>query len=221
MDKLSLKDPNNKEETENSGQSSGNRDLLLVIDMQNAYTEDGPWTCPHMDRAADRIITLIRSGHFERIIFTRFEAPQMPVGNWKIYNSINRDINEDAFLNELIPQMLPFTENHPVYTKSTYSSNSVPEIKRAIMDCIEKKASLVLTGVVSECCVLATAFQAIDMGCPVIYISDACAGSSDELEEAVVNVLKGLDYAQTTILNTSEYLEQAGNRSNPNAESTY
>lgn len=183
-------------------------DLLLVIDMQNAYTKDGPWACPNMERAADRIVTLIDSGQFEQIIFTRFDTPQNPVGTWNDYNTINREINENAFLNDLIPQLKPYAKNYPVYSKCTYSSMTVPEIQTAVQACIKRGGSLVLTGVVSECCVLATAFRAIDMGCPVVYLTDACAGSSDKLEDAVADVLAGLDYVQTTILDTAGYLEK-------------
>lgn len=187
-------------------------DLLLVIDMQNAYAENGPWTCPHMDRAADRIRTLIGSGKFGQIIFTRFDAPQDPVGTWKDYNTINRETNEDSYMNELLPSLKPYADIYPLYSKSTYSSLTVPEIKTAVEECIARGGSLVLTGVVSECCVLATAFQAIDMGCPVVYLPDACAGNTDELEESVINVLKGLDYVQTTILDTAGYLERLSAR---------
>ncbi len=49
-------------------------DLLLVIDMQNAYTSDGPWTCPHIEQAADQIETLIQSGHFHDILFYSFRC---------------------------------------------------------------------------------------------------------------------------------------------------
>lgn len=181
-------------------------DLLLVIDMQNAYTEFGPWTCPHMERAADNIMTLIETRQFAQVIFTRFDAPQHPVGTWEDYNTINSVVNENAFLNELVPQLAPYAEIYPLYSKSTYSALSVPEIQAAAAKCIRRGGSVVLTGVVSECCVLATAFQLIDMGCPVIYITDACAGISDELEEAVIMVLAGLDYVQTTILDTAGYL---------------
>ena len=182
-------------------------DLLLVIDMQNAYTEYGSWPCPHMEQAAENIISLIESGKFGQIIFTRFDAPSNPVGTWKAYNMINQAVNEDFFLNDIIPELKPYTDSYPLYSKSTYSSLTVPEIQKAVEACIARGGSVVLTGVVSECCVLATAFQAIDMGCPVIYITDACAGSSDELEESVVNVLSGLEYVQTTILDTDGYLE--------------
>ncbi|QUC67604.1 cysteine hydrolase family protein [Aristaeella hokkaidonensis] len=191
------------------GAEQAGGDLLLVIDMQNAYTAEGPWTCPNMARATEQIIALIESGRFSEVVFTRFDAPQDPVGTWKDYNVINREVNEDEWMNEMVPELAPYLTQYSVFSKSTYSSMTVPEIREAAEQCTARGGSVVLTGVVSECCVLSTAFEAIDLGCPVIYITDACAGCSDDLEAAVVSVLAGLDYVQTTILDTAAYLEKA------------
>ena len=192
-----------------AGAEQAGGDLLLVIDMQNAYTADGPWTCPNMARATEQIIALIESGRFSEVVFTRFDAPQDPVGTWKDYNVINREVNEDEWMNEMVPELAPYLTQYSVFSKSTYSSMTVPEIREAAEQCTARGGSVVLTGVVSECCVLSTAFEAIDLGCPVIYITDACAGCSDDLEVAAVSVLAGLDYVQTTILDTAAYLEKA------------
>ena len=192
-----------------AGAEQAGGDLLLVIDMQNAYTADGPWTCPNMARATEQIIALIESGRFSEVVFTRFDAPQDPVGTWKDYNVINREVNEDEWMNEMVPELASYLTQYSVFSKSTYSSMTVPEIREAAEQCTARGGSVVLTGVVSECCVLSTAFEAIDLGCPVIYITDACAGCSDDLEAAAVSVLAGLDYVQTTILDTAAYLEKA------------
>ena len=109
----------------------------------------------------------------------------------------------------MVPELAPYLTQYSVFSKSTYSSMTVPEIREAAEQCTARGGSVVLTGVVSECCVLSTAFEAIDLGCPVIYITDACAGCSDDLEAAAVSVLAGLDYVQTTILDTAAYLEKA------------
>jgi len=195
--------------TAGAGAEQAGSDLLLVIDMQNAYTADGPWTCPNMAGATEKIIALIESGQFSEIVFTRFDAPADPVGTWKDYNEINREVNEDVWMNEVVPELVPYLDQYPMVSKSTYSSMTVPDIQAAAERCIARGGSVVLTGVVSECCVLSTAFQAIDMGCPVVYITDACAGCSDDTEAAVVSVLAGLDYVQTTILDTAGYLAKA------------
>ncbi|MBQ1826411.1 MAG: cysteine hydrolase [Erysipelotrichaceae bacterium] len=182
------------------------RDLLLVIDMQNAYTSKGPWYCPSIDKATGNIISLIESDRFDQIIFTRFDAAIKPVGTWRQYNEINREVNEDAYLNQIVEPLLPYISQHPLYSKSTYSSLTVPEIREAVERCISKNGSVVLTGVVSECCVLASAFQAIDMGAYVTYIRDGCAGVNEQTENSVIEVLKGLDYVQTRIVDTQAYL---------------
>ena len=38
-------------------------------------------------------------------------------------------------------------------------------------------------------------------------LKDACAGADDALEQSVVDILSVLDYVQTTILDTDEYLQ--------------
>ncbi len=161
-----------------------------------------------MEEAADRIISLLESGRIRQAVFTRFDSPEDPEGTWKNYNEINREVNENAYLNALIPRLQVYAEQYPVYSKSVYSAMAIPEIREAARECMSRGGSLVLTGVVSECCVLSTAFSAIDMGIPVIYIRDACAGCGDEFEAAARTVLSGLDYVQTTILDADDYLNR-------------
>ena len=55
---------------------------------------------------------------------------------------------------------------------------SIPEVRAAA----EAAERVVLTGVVSECCVLSTAFAAIDMGCHVVWLKDAVSGFDRDKE---------------------------------------
>ncbi|MBE6109806.1 MAG: cysteine hydrolase [Erysipelotrichaceae bacterium] len=196
--------------TEKETDNTRSGDVLLVIDMQNAYTEDGPWTCVNMDETAEKIKTLIDSGDFAEIIFTTFSAPEKPEGAWVTYNELNQEVNEDAEMNRVIPLLEPYTKEYPVAVKSTYSSLENAQVRRAAEACMKRGDSLVLSGVVSECCVLATAFDAIDLGSHVIYLTDACAGVSEDVENNVAEILKELDYAQTAIMSTEEYLKTHG-----------
>ena len=183
-------------------------DVLLVVDMQNVYTEDSPWTCMHMDETAVHIKSLIDSGQFAEVIFTSFTAQEIPQGAWAAYNEANQEVNEDEEMNRIIPLLEPYTHQYPVSVKSTYSSLENEDVKHAVEACMERGDSLVLTGVVSECCVLATAFDAIDLGSHVIYITDACAGVSEAAENSVIDILKELGYAHTSIMSTQEYLQK-------------
>jgi nicotinamidase-related amidase len=49
---------------------------------------------------------------------------------------------------------------------------------------------MVLAGVATECCVLATALAAADAGVRVRVVADACAGADDVSHEQALGVLR-------------------------------
>ena len=77
-------------------------DLLLVIDMQNVYLPDQPWACETVAHTKANILKLLEKHPKNQTIFTRYIAAEHPVGTWKTYNELNRKINEDPWMNELI-----------------------------------------------------------------------------------------------------------------------
>ena len=182
------------------------RDLLLVIDMQNAYAKGCVWCCPNATKAAENIKRLLKDKREDAVFFTKFEAPREPVGTWKEYNRINAEVNEDAYANEIMEIFSEELKKYPVLEKSTYSSFEIPEIR----DAAKKADRVILTGVVAECCVLATAFALIDAGVKVIYLTDGVAGINDETEKAAIKVLEGLAPTQVEIMTTEEYLMSEG-----------
>ena len=77
-------------------------DLLLVIDMQNVYLPDQPWACETVAHTKANILKLLEKHPKNQTIFTRYIAAEHPVGTWKTYNELNRKINEDPWMNELM-----------------------------------------------------------------------------------------------------------------------
>ena len=75
-----------------------NRDLLLVIDMQNVYLPGADWACPSMPSAIANTKKLIDSEKIGRILFTQYVAPAEPSGRWQEYNREYREINENEYL---------------------------------------------------------------------------------------------------------------------------
>ena len=69
-------------------------------------------------------------------------------------------------------------------------------------------AFFVLTGVVAECCVLSTAFDAIDLGCEFIYVTDAVSGFDRPREDASILMLSGLSPLHGKIMDTGSYLKE-------------
>lgn len=181
-------------------------DLILVIDLQNVYQPGQPWGCPSFPRSWKNIKALLdAAGASEAspmVYLTQFMENPEAGGMWAEYNKLNRDINADPWMSELIDELKPYVEAFPVYQKSTYSSMLIPEVRAAA----RTAGRIVVTGVVSECCVLATCMEAIDMGCHVVFLPDACSGVDSFTEEAVLRVLDGLSPPHVNILNTADYL---------------
>ena len=178
-------------------------DLLLVIDMQNVYTKGQEWACEGVERASASILRLLESHTPEQVIFTQYLAPEHPEGVWKEYNEVNAAINSNAWLNEMMPEFLPWTKKYPVYTKSVYSSFAIPEVVKAA----KKAGRLVISGVVAECCVLSTVLSAIDAGCKVIYLTDAVAGLSEASRKETENIVSYFAPLHTELMTTEEYLK--------------
>ena len=180
-----------------------NRDLLIVIDMQNVYKEGEAWGCSRTGEASSAIRKLLDADICGDVVFTRFDAPRGPRGSWKAYNRENAAINGDQRLNDIMDDLLPYLKHYPVLTKSTYSSFSIPELCRRA----EQAEHVVLCGVVAECCVLATAMEAIDLGYPVIYLKDAVSGLSSDTELEAEHIVSYLSPIQTEVMTVEEYLK--------------
>lgn len=187
-------------------------DVLLVIDMQNVYRQGQPWACRDFDKVVwnvNRIVEEMEKRYKNpQVVLTEFQAPQNPFGTWKDYNEIYAEQNADTWLNALADEMKGLKERYPVYAKSTYSAMTIPEILALARHAQMNGGRLVLTGVVAECCVLWTACAAIDLGCKVIYLTDAVSGFDLAKEQASELMLQSLAPLQCKVMSTEEYLAE-------------
>lgn len=177
-------------------------DLLLVIDMQNVYTKGQKWACLDTVEAAKRVNMLIDANVCADVVFTRFIASDSPHGVWKDYNTQNKEINSDAWANEMLPQFSDALKKYPLYTKGVYSSLAIPEVLAAA----NKADRVVVAGVVEECCVLSTVFALIDAGIYTVYLTDAVSGLDKEKEAAAELVLSGLSPLHLSMMTVKEYM---------------
>ena len=150
-------------------------ELLVVIDMQRAYMPCGAWETPGFTRAEGNILRLCE-GYAQRV-FTRHVPYADPPGTWRAYNEMFRAINEDAEAARLSPRLGRIAET--VFDKSTYSALASGGLYEYIVR--GGYGELLLCGVQSEFCVLATMMDAVDRGLPVALVTDACAGSTEAL----------------------------------------
>ena len=201
---LQLQQCNRKGKTMKNRKKRG--DLLLVVDMQNVYLEGQPWACIRTREAADHICEVLKAGTADQVIFTRFLENPEAEGTWREYNRTNREINHNPWMNELMEVLLPWTEQWPVYDKSTYSSFAVPEVAAAA----EKAERVVIAGVVAECCILSTLLAGIDLGHKIIYLRDAVSGQSEELEKEIADLADKFAPVHTEVMTVGEYLRKKG-----------
>lgn len=194
------------------------KDLILVTDMQNVYKKGGKWECPTVDMATENILKILKEKENffiqnkekeipftkKNIIFTRFIANKKAKGVWAAYNKKYKDVNSDPFANAMMDSFKDWLKKYPLYTKGVYSSLKIPQVLKAC----KKSARTVITGVISECCVLSTVFDLIDHGIYVIYLTDATSGLDKEKEEGTLLMLQGLCPLHLKIMTTKDYLEE-------------
>jgi Amidases related to nicotinamidase len=126
-------------------------------------------------RGFDAIIPAVRrliDAFGDRVVYTRFIAPQRPEGAWRAYYEEWPFALNAEQLNDMHPDFP--TDGHTVVDRATFGKWG-PELEAATDGCRE----LVLAGVSTDCCVLSTALAAADAGVHVRVPADATAGLSN------------------------------------------
>ena len=182
--------------------SETNKDLLLVIDFQNVYMPEKDWACPAMPQAVANTRTLLDSGKIGKVLFTQFLAAQEPQGTWNSYAQEYRSINEDSYLCAIEDSLIPYLKEYPLAVKSTYSSMKCPQV----LEAARLADAVVLTGVVAECCIVATLMDSIDLGFQTIYLYDCIAGQTPENEAAIRKLAESFAPMHTLVMSSKEYL---------------
>ncbi|HEX6506391.1 MAG TPA: cysteine hydrolase [Chloroflexota bacterium] len=159
--------------------------LLVVIDMQRVFEEpDSPWAVPGFDALTAPIERLVEA-FGDRVVFTRFVTPAMLSGGWADY------YREWSFILE--PGAAPLLDladpwaghDLPVIAKPTFSAYGA-ELQEVARN--QGAGTLILCGVSTECCVLATALEAADAGMSVHIVQDACASVEAAAHESALRV---------------------------------
>lgn len=147
---------------------------LVVIDMQAVFGDPGSeWFTPGFPAIEPTVARLVE--HFgERVVFTRFVAPQKPTGSWMRYYERwpFALVDRDDPLYDLVPAFSE-TGRH-VITRTTFGKWDA-----GLAAMLGPNPELVLAGVSTDCCVMSTALAAADAGAHVRVVEDACAGLSE------------------------------------------
>ncbi|MEO8908110.1 MAG: cysteine hydrolase [Microbacteriaceae bacterium] len=148
---------------------------LVAIDMQTIFADQASdWATPDYGTASAGIRRLLpRFG--DRVIYTRFIAPEHPAGAWVPY------YQDWPFA--LVPHDDPLydvTSEFDTTGRAVVSRTTFGKWGDELAAAMRGSTEMVLAGVSTDCCVLSTALGAADAGIRVRVVSDACAGVSPD-----------------------------------------
>ena len=162
--------------------SLGPRTLHVVVDMQRVFAEATDWRVPAITAVMDPILALVRA-HPRATVFTRFMTPatiDQASGDWQRFYGRWRAVVGDRMDRAMLDLMQPLAGFSPpaeVCDKTTYSAFASAEFAASIAK--RGTQTLVLSGVETDVCVLATALDAVDSGLHVVLAADALTSWSE------------------------------------------
>jgi nicotinamidase-related amidase len=154
----------------------GAKTVHVVIDMQRLFAEATDWQVATLPEILPAIVTLVRA-HGAQTVYTRFLTPQSAAdaeGDWQNFYTRWPTVTLDllnADMLDLVAPLSTLAAPGAIFDKTVYSAFSNPALVAALAR--RQADTLVLTGVETDVCVLATAFDAVDRGLHVIVVGDA------------------------------------------------
>ena len=178
--------------------------LLVVVDMQHVFRDaESPWATPGFDEIVDPIDRLV--GAFgDAVVFTRYRVPEHPEGSWVAYFELWSEVTRPE-RRRWMDLVAPWASRRPRTLEKESFSKWGPELR----DLAGESKTLVLCGVATDCCVIATALPAADAGMFVRIIADACRGATAEAHERALAVAEGFA-PQITLTTVDDELRRNG-----------
>jgi nicotinamidase-related amidase len=172
--------------------SFGPRTLHVVVDMQRVFAEATDWQVPTIADVVAPILAMARA-HPSQTLLTRFMTPttvESARGDWQRFyarwRSVVRD-RMDAAMFDVIEPLAAFVPPAEVVDKSTYSAFPSAEFSASLLR--RDVDTLVLSGVETDVCVLATALDAVDRGLRVVLAADAMTSLSAGAHRAALEAI--------------------------------
>jgi nicotinamidase-related amidase len=181
----------------------------VVVDMQRVFAEPTDWHVAALADVLPSILALVQA-HPHQCLFTRFVTPPTIAeasGDWQRFYarwpSVLRD-RMDATMLDLIEPLARLVPPAEAVDKKTYSAFP----STAFLGALSRRdaRTLVLSGVETDVCVLATALDAVDRGLHVVVAADAVASSSPSGHRAALEVLRGRFDQQIDLATVSDVI---------------
>jgi nicotinamidase-related amidase len=176
-------------------------ELLVVVDMQRVVVDDTPW---RFDGVRDLLpaVTALAEAFVPDVVLTRHVPPEDGgTGTWRRFYDAWRELSRRPSVWELVPELEALDGVRA--EKSVYSALGAPALRAELGS--REDPALVLCGVETDCCVLATVLQAVDEGLAVTVVEDAVASPSRAGHEGALALCRRLP-EQVRVATSAELL---------------
>ena len=169
------------------------RDAVHVaVDMQDLFAAQTVWHTPSIPAVTPAIRRLV-AHRSERAIFTRFMTPHTADetgGAWRTYyrrwTRVTTSQMDPALL-DVMNEFRSFIPPAHVIDKTTYSAFESDTFVN-LLDAMACR-TLIVTGVETDVCVLATVMTGVDRGYRVIIAEDAVTSSDEDAHRATLDLV--------------------------------
>ncbi|UVY84756.1 cysteine hydrolase [Brachybacterium sp. NBEC-018] len=185
---------------------------LLVVDAQRIFADPASdWASPAWDGAWARIRELAAAVGPERTLLTRWLPTADRSTAWGAYFAQwpFADVPPSDPLYELVDGAAALTA-HPTIDEPTFGKWG-PQLAAHLGAAPAERPPLLVAGVSTDCCVIATVLAAADAGARTTVVTDACAASDAANGAAALHVM-GLFGPQVDLAPTAEVLARGGVR---------
>ncbi|MFI7061872.1 cysteine hydrolase family protein [Kribbella sp. NPDC050124] len=156
---------------------------LALIDLQKIFADPASaWAAPDFQRVLKPTKRLVEALS-PNVVFTRFVAPEKPVGSWVTYYELYPFALQPPDADDY--QLVDEFKGAPTLDKATFGAWG-PELAERV----GPGGHLVLAGVTTDCCVLTTALAAVDAGVYVQVVEDACAGAGEVSHRNAIDIMR-------------------------------
>ena len=187
------------------------KSVHLCVDMQRLFADPTDWHTPALTEILPQVRAIVAAAP-ARTVFTRFRPPTGAAaapGAWAGYYAHWNTMTEDRLVPGaigLVPSLREFVPPAEMVDKPGYGAFAVGTLE-PVLDRIGA-GSLIVTGVETDVCVLATVLQAVDRGIPVIVVEDAVASASPQGHAAAMAILSERFPEQVAVTTTNALLAQ-------------
>lgn len=182
----------------------------LAIDMQRLFAEPTDWHTPAAHSILPNVMQLAQAMP-DRSFFAAFMVPgtaAAAMGSWQSYYQRWSNMTGERLPPDMLDLMAPLAQvatDATLLRKTTYSVFGMPDLPARLVEL--GADTLVFSGLETDVCVLASIFDAVDLGFRVIAPVDAMASSSQAGHDAVIrHVLPRLP-EQIELVSTASVLE--------------